>query len=452
MAITKIWSIKSRLDVSLNYIENPDKTELIPDIDAVEGAIKYIANIDKTYKCLYVKAFNCSVESAYKTMTQTHDKWYENRRRNGVIAYHLVQSFKDFETTPEIAHQCGMELVNRLFEDKYEVVLATHTDQDHLHNHIIINAVSFVDGKKYRRSFKDYFIDIRGISDQICREHCLSVIDNPSHSGMQYAEWKALNEGKPTIRGRMRAELDEIISASYSVKEFWRALERNGYVIHRKGENISHTSIIPPFGKRSIRLDSLGKDYTEDAIAERIRAARNGIWLTPPSQIRRTYRVRGNLRNCRRKKLKGFKALYFRYLYMFGKVKKRQAPKRVSFFLRVELVKFERYKKQMLFIYDNDIETAEQLERHRQIQQEKIAGLTEERKALYAKRTAPEAAENAAARIAEINIELRALRADVRMCNLVMVDAERIAERQKQLHELQKQEEVKRDDTKRRGR
>ena len=75
MAITKIWSIKSRLDVSLHYIENPDKTELIPDIDAVEGAIKYIANTDKTDKCLYVKAFNCSVESAYKTMTRTHDKW-----------------------------------------------------------------------------------------------------------------------------------------------------------------------------------------------------------------------------------------------------------------------------------------------------------------------------------------------------------------------------------------
>lgn len=452
MAITKIWSIKSRLDVSLHYIENPDKTELIPDIDAVEGAIKYIANTDKTDKCLYVKAFNCSVESAYKTMTRTHDKWYENRRKNEVIAYHLVQSFKDFETTPEIAHQCGMELVKRLFEDKYEVVLATHTDQDHLHNHIIINAVSFVDGKKYRRSFKDYFIDIRGISDQICREHCLSVIDNPSHSGMQYAEWKALNEGKPTIRGRMRVELDEIISASYSFKEFWRALERNGYVIHRKGENISHTSIIPLFGKRPIRLDSLGKDYTEDAIAERIRAARNGIWLTPPSQRIRTYRVRGDLRNCKRKKLNGFKALYFRYLYMFGKVKKRQTPKRVSFFLRDELVRFERYKKQMLFIYDNDIETAEQLERYRQIQQEEIAELTEERKALYAKRTTPEAAENAAARIAEINIELRALRADVRMCNLVMVDAERIAERQRQLEELQKQEEVKRNDTKRRGR
>ena len=452
MAITKIWSIKSRLDVSLNYIENPDKTELIPDIDAVEGAIKYIANTDKTDKCLYVKAFNCSVESAYKTMTRTHDKWYENRRKNEVIAYHLVQSFKDFETTPEIAHQCGMELVNRLFEDKYEVVLATHTDQDHLHNHIIINAVSFVDGKKYRRSFKDYFIDIRGISDQICREHCLSVIDNPSHSGMHYAEWKALHEGKPTIRGRMRAELDEIISASYSFKEFWRALERNGYVIHRKGENISHTSIVPPFGKRPIRLDSLGKDYTEDAIAERIRAARNGIWLTPPSQIRRTYHVRGNLRNYKRKKLKGFMALYFRYLYMFGKIQRKQAPKKVSFFMRDELIKFERYKKQYHFLCSSQIETTEQLEQYQHSQEDEMKQRIVERTRLYKERRNPEAAENAAARIAEINIELRALRANVRMCKAIMVDAQRIAERQRQLEELRKQEEVKSHEPKRRNR
>lgn len=137
---------------------------------------------------------------------------------------------------------------------------------------------------------------------------------------------------------------------------------------------------------------------------------------------------------------------------MFGKVKKRQTPKQVSFFLRDEIVKFERYKKQMLFIYDNDIETAEQLERYRQIQQEEIAKLTDEHRALYTERTTPEAAENAAARIAEINIELRALRANVRMCNMIMVDAERIADRQRQLLELQKQEEVKRDDTKRRSR
>ena len=258
MAITKIWSVKSRLDTSLNYITNPEKTNVKPDIDAIEGVIQYIENKDKTEECKYVRAFNCSKDNAFDRMIQTQDSFGKRKRKNGVVAYHLVQSFKEFETTPEIAHQCGIELIEKLFADKYEVVLATHINHNHLHNHILINAVSFKDGKKYRRSFKDYFIDIRKTSDEICREHCLSVIEKPQHRGMHYAEWKALNEGKPTIRGQVREELDEIIKSSYTMQIFWKELKQRGYVVHRKGENIKYTSIIPPFGKRPIRLDKLG--------------------------------------------------------------------------------------------------------------------------------------------------------------------------------------------------
>lgn len=152
MAITKIWSVKSRLNKCLNYITNPEKTNIQPDIDAIEGVIQYIENKDKTEDCKYVKAFNCSKDNAFDRMIQTQDSFGKRKRKNGVVAYHLVQSFKDFETTPEMAHQCGIELIEKLFADKYEVVLATHTDHKHLHNHILINAVSFKDGKKYRRS------------------------------------------------------------------------------------------------------------------------------------------------------------------------------------------------------------------------------------------------------------------------------------------------------------
>ena len=199
MAITKIWSVKSRLDTSLKYIANPDKTTLQPDIEAVEGVIKYIKNNDKTEQCKYVKAYNCTVDKAFSEMMETQEFFGKAGRKNSVLAYHLVQSFKDFETTPEIAHKCGLELAERLFADKYEVVVATHLDHKHLHNHIIINAVSYLDGYKYRNNFKDYFIDIRGISDAICRENCLSVIDHPQRRGMHYGEWLALKEGRPTI-------------------------------------------------------------------------------------------------------------------------------------------------------------------------------------------------------------------------------------------------------------
>ena len=98
-------------------------------------------------------------------MMATQMMYERKRRKNVVVAYHIVQSFKDFETTPEVAHRCGQELVKRLFEGKYECVLATHLDHAHIHNHIIINSTSFVDGSKYKNNFKDYFHDILGHSN-----------------------------------------------------------------------------------------------------------------------------------------------------------------------------------------------------------------------------------------------------------------------------------------------
>ncbi len=136
MAYTKIWSIKTRLDCSLSYIVNPEKTKYRLDMEAVEDVEKYIRNNDKTEQGLYVKAFNCG-RDAYKRMLKTQKKFGKYGRKNGVLAYHLVQSFKDFETTPEIAHQAGIEFAKKLFADNYEVVVATHLDQDHYHNHII---------------------------------------------------------------------------------------------------------------------------------------------------------------------------------------------------------------------------------------------------------------------------------------------------------------------------
>ncbi len=439
MAITKIWSVKSRLDTSLNYITNPEKTTVKPDIDAAESVIQYIENKEKTEDCKYVKAFNCSKDNAFDTMIRTQDSFGKRQRKNGVVAYHLVQSFKDFEATPEIAHQCGIELIEKLFADKYEVVLATHTDQNHLHNHILINAVSFKDGKKYRRNFKDYFIDIRKTSDEICREHCLSVIDKPQHKDMHYAEWKALNEGKPTIRSQVCEELDEVIKSSYTMQVFWNELKRRRYVVHRKGENIKYTSIIPPFGKRPIRLDKLGAEYSETAIQERITATRNGIRTMPPSQRRKIYKYKGNLKTVPRKKLKGFQALYFRYLYLFKKIRKKQTPQRVSFFMRDEIIRFERYQKQFKFLYSHNIETAQQLQEYQSEQEQQIENLTKTRQNLYNERNYTDEQGEISQQISEINGALKVCRADVRMCKAILTDADRIKEKYHKAQELQTQ-------------
>ena len=454
MAITKIWSVKSRLDTSLNYISNPDKTSVKPDIDAREGVIKYIKNKDKTEQCKFVSAFGCSEDNAFSDMVATQRMFERNRRKNGVVAYHIVQSFKDFETTPEIAHECGRELVKRLFEGKYECVLATHLDHAHLHNHIIINATSYFDGTKYKNNFKDYFIDIRGISDQICRENCLSVIDKPQRRGMHYGEWLALKEGRPTIRGTIRRDIDEIIKCSYTMEQFWQNLKKRGFIIHRKGPNIKYTSIIAPNAKRPMRLDNLGKGYSEAEILQRIIATRNGIITAAPSEMpKKQYKFKGNLKNVKGKKLKGFIALYFHYLYLFKKIERKQTPQRVSFFMREEMIKFDRYQRQFKFLFSHDIETGEDLQKYQKTKETEADDLIARRKTLYNERT-DENCDEIKEKAKEINAELNEIRKEIRLCKAIFKDSYKIAEKKRQALALQKQadKELRENEHKRRSR
>ena len=454
MAITKIWTVKSRLDSSLNYIANPDKTSIKPDIDAVEGVIKYIKNEDKTENCLYVKAYNCTTDNPYADMIDTQGFFGKAGHKNAVLAYHLVQSFKDFETTPKIAHKCGLELAERLFADKYEVVVATHLDHKHLHNHLIINSVSYTDGYKYRNNFKDYFVDIRGISDAICIENCLSVIEHPQRRGMHYAEWLALKEGRPTIRGSIRRDIDEIIKCSYTMEQFWNNLKKRGFVIHRKGPNIKYTSIIAPNAKRPMRLDNLGKGYSEAEILERIIATRNGIITAAPSEMpKKQYKFRGNIKDVKGKKLKGFVALYFHYLYLFKKIQRKQTPQRVSFFMRDEMIKFDRYQKQFKFLFSHGIETGEDLHKYQKDKETEVEILITRRKKLYEERT-DENCDEVKDQAKEINAELNELRKEIRLCKAIFKDSYKIAEKKRQALALQKQaeKEMRENEHKRRSR
>lgn len=123
-----------------------------------------------------------------------------------MLAYHLIQSFSPGEVTPEQAHNIGCEFARRYLAERYEVTVSTHLDKSHLHNHIVFNSVAFVDGKMYRNQFRDYYQGIRQISDDLCRENRLKVIDPKGH-GKNYAEWAAEKAGRPTVRGTIRAEV-----------------------------------------------------------------------------------------------------------------------------------------------------------------------------------------------------------------------------------------------------
>ena len=433
MAYDKIIVIHSRLDHCLDYTLNEEKTNL-------KNALDYGMN---PAKARLVTGINCDAENAHREMQMTKRRW---DKRGGILGYHIVHSFAPGEVTPEEAHEAGVEFARRLLGDRYEAVVSTHTDQDHLHCHIVFNSVSFMDGKKYRSDFESYFDTLRETSNAVSRERGLSVIEAEGR-GKPYAEWNAERTGKATISGFVRQDIDAAIRESFTFESFLAALRRQGYTI-KYGENIKHTAITPPGGKRAFRLDSLGDGYTEADIRSRLAAVRSGeapVQPAPPPIIPKRYRVRrGNIRQRPRKKLRGFRALYVYYLYLLGGPRRRQR-RPPPFSVRAEVTKLRQYQKQFSLMQTYGIDSDTQLSTLEDALQAQIDALTDSRKELYRQRRAGWDVE---AEIAVINGELRQLRRELKTCGRIEADIPRVRQqvqlcREQQTHAPEKDRRIK---------
>ena len=299
MAIVKIIAIRDRLDKRVNYAINGEKTTL-------DAGITYAVNSEKTKQHFFASAINCeSCETAYAEMQETKRCF---GKAGGVVGYHFIQSFAPGEVTPEQAHRIGMAFAEKLFGGQYEAVIGTHLDKAHLHNHIVVNSVSFVDGRKYHSSPGSYYFDVRDASDALCRENGLSVIA-PQGKGKHYAEWKAENTGKPTIRSIIRADIDRVIENAYTFDTFLMLLRRLGYVVQNQ-PNRKYVTVLPPGGKRAIRLDSLGDGYTEQDIRTRLAAQREGA--VPPQSVKAgVTESRASTQPCRNERSQAFRLFIF---------------------------------------------------------------------------------------------------------------------------------------------
>ena len=385
MAYDKIITIRTRLD----------------------NRIRYAVNAEKTYGL--VVGLNCLPEQAYSEMMQTKERW---DKKNGVQGYHIIHSFAPGEVTAEQAQALGLEFARRLLGDKYEAVVSTHVDHEHIHCHIVFNSVSFMDGKMYRSDFKAYFGDIRGISNDVSRENGLYVIE-PKDRGKHYAEWNAEKQGKPTVRGSIRKDIDSAIAEAISMSMFFSALEKQGYSIKR-GPNIKHTAVRPPGGSRFIRLDSLGTDYTEETIKQRISAGAKAKPQIPHIPIRRYKLKSGNTRQ--RRKLKGFQALYVHYLYYLGIWKPRGKKRQLPFSVREDVKRLEQCRRQFKLLHHYRIETAEQLSMLQDALQAELESLTDARKPLYkARRNGADVQPE----IESINKQLKKLRSELYTCRRI---------------------------------
>ena len=274
MAVTSIWPIHGRVDKVIDYVRNPEKTTEaglpeLASLHAVEDVVEYAADEMKTERRSYVSCLNCREDTAAAQFMEAKRLWGKS---GGRVCYHGYQSFKADEVTAETAHEIGVRLAEELWGGRFEVVVATHCNTGHYHNHFVINSVSFMDGYKFYNSPADY-ARMREVSDHLCREYAISVIENPGRQPKDYAEWRAERDGKTTHRGTIRADIDRAIRASTTERDFLRVMGEMGYQIKTHGKDgkpLKYPALKPPDARGYFRFHKLGEGYTLEEIRSRI--------------------------------------------------------------------------------------------------------------------------------------------------------------------------------------
>ncbi|RRD39889.1 relaxase [Leptotrichia sp. OH3620_COT-345] len=245
-------------------------TKIHPIKTTLKKAIDYICNGDKTDDEIYVTTHLCSRENAHKEFELTKKQF---NSRTKTLAHHLIQSFVPEEVSFEEAHQVGIELCEKILEGKYEYVLATHIDKDHIHNHIIFNSIDVDEGKVYHSYYGSY-MNIRNQSDKLCKEHNLSVIDQETQKEIneikrrKFVSWHDWNEDKKgsSYKSRLQFDIDRSIQQSVNWQDFLSKMERYGYEI-KFGKHIAFRS---KNQQRFTRAKTIGDNYTEERIRDRI--------------------------------------------------------------------------------------------------------------------------------------------------------------------------------------
>ena len=260
MAVTKIKAIRGTLSKAIAYILNPEKTD----------------------EKLLVSSYGCASETAAREFEWTR-KIAEQKGMNPVriIARHVIQSFEIGEVTPELAHEIGKQFADEILGGKYEYVLTTHIDKDHVHNHLIFNAVDFVDYHAYK-SYKRIYYDMREVSDRLCKENGLSVIPPSQNKGMGYKEYTEAKRGT-SWKQKLKQTIDRLVITAKDYDDFLRLMQEAGYEI-KTGKYISFRA---EGQERFTRSKTIGENYTEERIKERIagRTPRRSQKQTTPKGI-----------------------------------------------------------------------------------------------------------------------------------------------------------------------
>ena len=262
MAVTGFWPVFKNLKATLDYADNPDKTTAPEYLDKdLYAALRYAENDNKTDRQVFVGGINCSAQNAYAEMIAVQRRF---GLRGRVVGYHGIQSFKEGEVTPEQAFAIGKETARQMWGDRYQVLVTVHLNTDNVHCHFVVNPVSFKDGAKFKNKIGDHK-ELRRVSDQICREHGLSVLENSEfYSKGKKKEYWVHKAGRKTHRDYLREDVEYCLSFATNPREFESQLYALGYAL-----DPVRFSVKAKHWERAIRLKSIG--FTKDIVNEQLR-------------------------------------------------------------------------------------------------------------------------------------------------------------------------------------
>ena len=451
MATTKLWKVTNRLDQVLDYDVNEFKTkkknykDLIPDLKRV---IDYAQSDLKTEEGKYVTGINCVPETAYEEMQITKKRYGKTDK---ILAFHGVQSFASNDNiTPELAHQIGVELANELWGDRFEVVVSTHLNTGHIHNHFTFNSVSFIDGKKYNSDFAHTAM-LRHVSDELCIKYGLSVLQEKKlKSGIDFRNFykKAKGIKLTTYESATKEDVDYAIRQAKSYKDFENILKDMGYTISHRADKLSLCHL--PY-KRNIRIERrFGEDYTirnirkriEDEILTRVPFPEENSNFHKTKYSGKRFYSKINLSY--NKFVHGKGSIYRLYIYYRFLLKSYQKTpntihrQKVSAEMRADIQKLDEMTEEIRFIKKNKIETKKDLIKTKnKIQVEKSNLKSEENKL----KTRLRRTENSEEKI-EITKTLEVISKDIKEKQIDEIICERIIDRIPDIYKKVTEEEI----------
>lgn len=412
MAVTKIWKVKDRLDVTINYAVNGEKTE----------------------ERLYVSGINCMPDTSYKEMINVKKQFFKT---DGIQCFHAVQSFVKGEITSEQAHEIGMKLAEELWGDKFQVVVTTHLNTDNLHNHFILNSVSFLDGKKFCNTKKDYAI-MRKTSDRLCEEYGLNVLSQ-EEKYYKYATSSLYKE-------LMKDSIDYAIENAKDYNEFIKILQDLDYIVTDKNNTLSIRR--DPY-KRNTRIErQFGNKYSKENIYKRILETQPlyPYSSNPMILISRTCENYNKQKEKHYKNKGSIAYLIYQHEKLFGISTESTLKSNITKItpeLITEIKKMDEYSNQARFLTRNNINTSQDLLEFEKLAYEKVNPLKSKRENLWKKHKRAKTDEEKQVienEIVELSKQITPITEEIKHCNNIKQRVDKI--KQYQLHEQIEQEKA----------